>query len=419
MIRSKSQASAKSTTKLEALMSSLQFEFGAKDGASDSSAPVNVKRQSRRSSIAGAAAKRLSKSVPRLNSGADDQSIVLTLASLQASGATLSAFLHKLNGHPTDQTAQQQFKPRYFVLTQNGNLHLFKSNNNPNAIPITYLPLSSVSAHTDSFNSETVFIMRANGDGISFDGTIVKRQWTIRFPDEETLLVWIRSIQRILLLNSQQKATSASSSASSHSSDAQKRLSETPSASLSFDLPRASSDYVRPSVDAFRPNLYQQQRNSGIDYSHQQPAPQPYQRGASSSGSGTPLYGRSNSIGSSLSGHSFFTNRSNPDNSNTNPSSPITTTPQNGFENTQQQHAMHQEYLVKQRTAAERYRLEQQAKRESEERKRDVELQRIKGRELEISNQEMYHRANQAASEAVKKQEEARMQAEKLKASMG
>ncbi|KAJ3008325.1 UNVERIFIED_CONTAM: hypothetical protein HDU68_003150, partial [Siphonaria sp. JEL0065] len=315
-------------------------------------------------------------------------------------------------------TAQQQFKPRYFVLTQNGNLHLFKSNNNPNAIPITYLPLTSVSAHTDLFNSETVFIMRANGDGISFDGTIVKRQWTIRFPEEETLLVWIRSIQRILLLNSQQKATSGSSFASSHSSDAQKRLSETPSATSSFDLPRASSDYVRPSVDAFRPNLYQQQRNSGIDYSHQQPAPQPYQRGASSSGSGAPLHGRSNSIGSSLSGHSFFTNRSNPEN-NTSPSSPITTTSQNGVDNTQQQHAMHQDYLIKQRAAAERYRLEQQAKRESEERKHDIELQRIKGRELEIANQELYNRANQVASEAVKKQEETRLQAEKLKASLG
>ncbi|KAJ3074292.1 hypothetical protein HDU98_011556 [Podochytrium sp. JEL0797] len=109
----------------------------------------------------------------------------------------MSGFLHKLSA-PTPHDTHSTFKLRFFLLDQHANLFLFKSNTNPNAIPVTFLPVSNcTSSMTNSMETgEPMFLLKAQGTGLGPDGSVVSRTWTIRFPEQDTLLVWIRSLQR-------------------------------------------------------------------------------------------------------------------------------------------------------------------------------------------------------------------------------
>ncbi|KAI9330324.1 hypothetical protein BDR26DRAFT_1011402 [Obelidium mucronatum] len=389
--------------KLDALMASLS-EFGFEDDTSNSSqhrlsTDLDLRRQSRRSSIGSGSYKRTSRSVARA-----DQAIsqIVTLGVLQDDSATLSGFLYKLTSEAQPPTRQQQYKLRYFVLSHTGNLHIFKSNNNPNAIPITFLPLTSCTAHTESGqNYEKLHIMRVHGDGVNAEGVLVKRQWTLKFPDEDTLVFWTRTIQRILSSKHEQPATSSTKTTINNQQ-------------LSSELPRASVDFVRPSMDQFRP-FY--------NNTPQTQSPPPQRKSSIAS----PLVGaRSNSIGSSLSGHSHFSNPSNykrsSQHSNEFPLTPPSlsgTTSAQSIEATQ--HSMHQDYIIRQRAAAERFKQELILKKEAEEKKQvELEIQKIKSKELEIADQEMY--ARQAANPRQNQGhqlDDARAKAERMKASMG
>ncbi|KAJ3124091.1 hypothetical protein HK100_011367 [Physocladia obscura] len=109
------------------------------------------------------------------------------------------AFLQKLT---SDFTSDQRWKTRYFVLGHlDVNLYLFKASaaSNPKALPITFLPITTCN---DGFFDpvERGWILQVYGDGMNPDGSgeTVERIWTLKFPDENVLTIWIQNINAIV-----------------------------------------------------------------------------------------------------------------------------------------------------------------------------------------------------------------------------
>ncbi|KAJ3139716.1 hypothetical protein HK100_011333 [Physocladia obscura] len=112
---------------------------------------------------------------------------------------TTVAFLQKLT---SEFTSEQRWKTRYFVLGNvDANLYLFKASaaSNPKSLPITFLPIT---ACNDGFFDpvERGWILQVYGDGMNPDGSgdTVERIWTLKFPDENALTMWIQNINAII-----------------------------------------------------------------------------------------------------------------------------------------------------------------------------------------------------------------------------
>ncbi|KAI9326226.1 hypothetical protein BDR26DRAFT_877803 [Obelidium mucronatum] len=177
----------------------------------------------RRSSLASSSLGRRARSVVR---GDDDEEAATTLASLQAAMSTLSrlttsllpqhlGFLYKLHASTdTSASLSSQWKHRFLVLAEDGNLYLFRANCDPLARPITHLPLSNVISYQDGDGS---FIIKVQGDdgfhvsNMDIDCSL-KRCWTLKCQDDQTCSMWISSINRVLE-ERQRRRGSASSGA--------------------------------------------------------------------------------------------------------------------------------------------------------------------------------------------------------------
>ncbi|KAJ3343070.1 hypothetical protein HDU83_005832 [Entophlyctis luteolus] len=196
----------RSNSRLDNLLASLS-EFQQSDGNSVPSQAVRAARGGRSSPSSskptspnaslGAAPR--ARSVGRMHYGrsADDVVSQMSLSNLQASQATLSAFLFKLASNHEKPPAAQDWKLRFFVLSRDSNLHLFKSNAAPFSLPITYLPLTGCSPVTYDA-SEMAWVMDVFGNGMNEFGVVVRRHWTLKFPDEATVVQWSDTINRLM-----------------------------------------------------------------------------------------------------------------------------------------------------------------------------------------------------------------------------
>ncbi|ORY33187.1 hypothetical protein BCR33DRAFT_723195 [Rhizoclosmatium globosum] len=181
-----------SATKLDSLMHSLS-DFGIDDDLDDtdqvSAGPVPGPR------VAVQSIQSASDNSKASMRSSVETALALTLNSLMASNSTMSGFLYKLNSH----SDAQEWKMRFFVLTMDANLYLFKGNSNPIAQPVTFLPIDACTPHREvSANGTQQWIMKASGDGLTPEGDIVTRTWHIRFPDEDTLLAWVHAIHAVI-----------------------------------------------------------------------------------------------------------------------------------------------------------------------------------------------------------------------------
>ncbi|KAI9326228.1 hypothetical protein BDR26DRAFT_877808 [Obelidium mucronatum] len=118
----------------------------------------------------------------------------VTLRSLQETMSTISGYLGKLNGPTGVSPTINQWTDRFFVLAENGSLFLFASDVDPNAMPISFLTISSGFGYKDTTTDEN--IIRIQGLGVTANGTTAKRAWTLRCPNEETLALWTRAVNR-------------------------------------------------------------------------------------------------------------------------------------------------------------------------------------------------------------------------------
>ncbi|KAJ3074295.1 hypothetical protein HDU98_011559 [Podochytrium sp. JEL0797] len=116
-----------------------------------------------------------------------------SLHDLQLSGSTISGFLCKLDVSQ-DSTSPSCWNERYFVLSETGTLYLFRSSIDEQAQPLAHLPLATCFAFIDPEHDSPILRVQARESPRSS----LKRTWTLKAPNEDTLSLWARSINRII-----------------------------------------------------------------------------------------------------------------------------------------------------------------------------------------------------------------------------
>ncbi|ORY33192.1 hypothetical protein BCR33DRAFT_856275 [Rhizoclosmatium globosum] len=158
------------------------------------------------------------------------QSDLPTLEALQSTSSTISGILEKLNPGP-DTSSSPQWTPRYFVLSDDGTMYLYRSSQVPQAKPLGVLPIASIHPHFD--DDEDSFVLRLLGHPSS------KKSWTLKCPDEPTHSLWTRAITRTLSLSLSppiRMSRTASLSANRSSKSSENTFLDSAS-SLDFDGP--------------------------------------------------------------------------------------------------------------------------------------------------------------------------------------
>ncbi|KAJ3209074.1 hypothetical protein HDU82_001438 [Entophlyctis luteolus] len=107
-----------------------------------------------------------------------------SFGSLQLMGSLMSGTLSKLN---LSSGKRDSWNNRHFILMQDGRLFLFKQNPSPQTLPITFLPISKYSSAP---NQRQAWIFYLSGDGVTADGAIVKRNWSLKSTDPLTTQLW-------------------------------------------------------------------------------------------------------------------------------------------------------------------------------------------------------------------------------------
>ncbi|KAJ3246283.1 hypothetical protein HDU77_009020 [Chytriomyces hyalinus] len=148
---------------------------------------------------------------------------VLSLGFLMASAPAMTGWLHKLKRneshisprisldassapptpsllHPprlisTSTTNTVTFTERFFLLTEDATLFLFKS---AEALcrPTSQLPLTACGGLYDK--QLECWVLQVAGTGYSAEGIPVERHWTLKCEDESTMMQWIDSISIVL-----------------------------------------------------------------------------------------------------------------------------------------------------------------------------------------------------------------------------
>ncbi|ORY33184.1 hypothetical protein BCR33DRAFT_723192 [Rhizoclosmatium globosum] len=122
-----------------------------------------------------------------------------TLETLQKMHPAMAGTLLKLNASDSSPHQGQTWKARFFLLTRDAKLFLFKSAPQPKATAVTYLPISSFTSMSNPlYNS---FILQLAGDGIGADGMVTKRTWVLKAHDLNTLRAWLDALNKVALSN--------------------------------------------------------------------------------------------------------------------------------------------------------------------------------------------------------------------------
>ncbi|KAI8621428.1 hypothetical protein BC830DRAFT_228705 [Chytriomyces sp. MP71] len=120
--------------------------------------------------------------VPSLLTSMED-----TLSVLQAKRPLMAGVMLKLNS-----TSDQTWKQRHFLLSTDGKLFLFKFNPSPDSLPITYLPVESCSAMSNPVYK--TYILHVAGSGVTAQGRLEKRTWTLKLSSSREMKIWEEAI---------------------------------------------------------------------------------------------------------------------------------------------------------------------------------------------------------------------------------
>ncbi|KAJ3330256.1 hypothetical protein HDU76_006080 [Blyttiomyces sp. JEL0837] len=115
-----------------------------------------------------------------------------TVGSLARRAGSHCGYLGKLATSKSNPN-NTQWKKRYFVLTDDGRLFLFPTND-PAELPQTFLPLTHVSCRRDDSGTGGGWIIDVRGEGANPDGTIVERQWALLCNDDLQAHAWITNL---------------------------------------------------------------------------------------------------------------------------------------------------------------------------------------------------------------------------------
>ncbi|KAJ3389520.1 hypothetical protein HDU84_008631 [Entophlyctis sp. JEL0112] len=108
-----------------------------------------------------------------------------SFGSLQRMAPLMSGILSKLN---ISSGKKDSWNNRHFTLMKDGRLFLFKRNPSPQTLPITFLPVLMYSSASNPRQTAWTFYLR--GHGVTADGTVVNRNWSLKCTDPLTTQLW-------------------------------------------------------------------------------------------------------------------------------------------------------------------------------------------------------------------------------------
>ncbi|KAJ3071933.1 hypothetical protein HDU98_004607 [Podochytrium sp. JEL0797] len=120
---------------------------------------------------------------------------IFSLGFVTSTAPPMSGFLHKRKSSPQSSRASHQpWIQRYFVLTADANLFLYKSDTPSTLMATTHLPISSCSSYFSPISK--MWILQVCGKGMSRDvpDTIVNRIWILSHADESVITHWFDAI---------------------------------------------------------------------------------------------------------------------------------------------------------------------------------------------------------------------------------
>ncbi|KAJ3016696.1 UNVERIFIED_CONTAM: hypothetical protein HDU68_012081 [Siphonaria sp. JEL0065] len=185
-------SASKASAKLEDLLLSLSVdEFDTVPGPSSAYSDIDQ----RFDAVAGGNAYSVYDRRESQDSTASFDYSSVTLGQLQMNMSTISGNLEK---HSTSENRDPQWVSRFFLLGETGRLYIFRSED-PTSSPISHLQLSNCYGYVDPIDYTP--IIRVQGPSTSSNGSAVNRTWTLRCPNDETMALWLRAINRIMCAN--------------------------------------------------------------------------------------------------------------------------------------------------------------------------------------------------------------------------
>ncbi|KAJ3246279.1 hypothetical protein HDU77_009016 [Chytriomyces hyalinus] len=110
-----------------------------------------------------------------------------SLGELRRKNPLMYGPLLKLNS-----TSDQSWKSRFFLLTRDGKMFLFKPNPSLETLPITYIPVERYTAMTNPVYK--TWVLHVEGSGVTMEGFIQKRTWTLKASSGTELKMWEEAV---------------------------------------------------------------------------------------------------------------------------------------------------------------------------------------------------------------------------------
>ncbi|KAI8837444.1 hypothetical protein BJ741DRAFT_603482 [Chytriomyces cf. hyalinus JEL632] len=128
---------------------------------------------------------------PRLSSDVESLAMLSSmqdsLGELRRKNPLMYGPLLKLNS-----TSDQSWKSRFFLLTRDGKMFLFKPNPSLETLPITYIPVERYTAMTNPVYK--TWVLHVEGSGVTMEGFIQKRTWTLKASSGTELKMWEEAV---------------------------------------------------------------------------------------------------------------------------------------------------------------------------------------------------------------------------------
>ncbi|KAJ3139721.1 hypothetical protein HK100_011338 [Physocladia obscura] len=114
----------------------------------------------------------------------------MSLSQLQKSQLTLPAHLQKLN------VVSQIWEHRFFVLSEDAKIYMYQDDAESNSSPIAILSVEGYEP-TTALDTPQTLALNVFGDCAIADGSLPMVQWTLQFPEEASMSLWVQSMSKV------------------------------------------------------------------------------------------------------------------------------------------------------------------------------------------------------------------------------
>ncbi|TPX76731.1 hypothetical protein CcCBS67573_g01998 [Chytriomyces confervae] len=107
-----------------------------------------------------------------------------------------------------NSTSDQSWKNRFFLLSRDAKLFLFKPNPTLESLPITYIPVERYTAMSNPLYKS--WIVHVEGSGVTVEGVVQKRVWTLKASSAAELKLLEEALDTLVMVSPKNKNKSAS-----------------------------------------------------------------------------------------------------------------------------------------------------------------------------------------------------------------